>query len=48
MARPVDQQICFRLADAVPAVSLPQPLRLGDAQAEALSGRHGARVHAQA
>jgi hypothetical protein len=37
MARPVDQQICFRLADAVPAVSLPQPLRLGDAQAEALS-----------
>jgi hypothetical protein len=37
MARPVDQQICFRLAHAVPAVSLPQPLRLGDAQAEALS-----------
>src|ERR1700751_2700415 len=37
MARPVDQQICFGLADAVPAVSLPQPLRLGDAQAEALS-----------
>ena len=37
MARPVDQQICFRLADAVPAVSLPQPLRLRDAQAEALS-----------
>ena len=37
MARPVDWQICFRLADAVPAASLPGPLRLGDAQAEALS-----------
>ena len=37
MARPVDQQICFRLADAVPAAPLPGPLRLGDAQAEALS-----------
>jgi hypothetical protein len=37
MARSVDQQICFRLANAVPAASLPGPLRLGDAQAEALS-----------
>ena len=37
MARPVDQQICFRLADAVPAAPLPGPIRLGDAQAEALS-----------
>lgn len=37
MARSVDQQICFRLADAVPAAPLPGPLRLGDAQAEALS-----------
>ena len=37
MARSVDYQICFRLADAVPAASLPGPLRLGDAQAEALS-----------
>jgi hypothetical protein len=37
MARSVDQQICFRLADAVPAASLPGPVRLGDAQAEALS-----------
>jgi hypothetical protein len=37
MARPVDWQICFRLADAVPAASRPGPLRLGDAQAEALS-----------
>lgn len=37
MVRSVDQQICFRLADAVPAASLPGPLRLGDAQAVALS-----------
>ena len=37
MARSVDRQICFRLADAVPAAPLPGPLRLGDAQAEALS-----------
>jgi hypothetical protein len=37
MVRSVDQQICFRLAGAVPAAPLPRPLRLGDAQAEALS-----------
>jgi hypothetical protein len=37
MARLVDRQICFRLADAVPAASLPGPLGLGDARAEALS-----------
>jgi hypothetical protein len=37
MVRSVDHQICFWLADAVPATSLPGPLRLGDAQAEALS-----------
>jgi hypothetical protein len=37
MARTVDRQICFRLAYTVPAVPLPGPLRLGDAQAEALS-----------
>jgi hypothetical protein len=37
MARSVDRQICFRLADTVPAAPLPGPLRLGDAQAEALS-----------
>jgi hypothetical protein len=37
MARSVDHQICFRLADAIPAAPLPGPLRLGDAQAEALS-----------
>ena len=37
MARSVDRQICFRLAAAVPAASLPGPLRLGDAQTEALS-----------
>src|SRR5712671_6481110 len=37
MAQSVDHQICFRLADAVPAAPLPGPLRLGDAQAEALS-----------
>src|SRR5260221_32520 len=33
----VDRQLCFRLADAAPAASPPGPLRLGDAQAEALS-----------
>jgi hypothetical protein len=33
----VDRQICFRLADAAPAAPPPGPLRLGDAQAEALS-----------
>src|SRR5712671_1509820 len=37
MSRSVDRQICFRLAAAVPAPSLPGQLRLGDAQAEALS-----------
>jgi len=37
MARSVDHQICFRLADAVPPESLPGPLRLGDPQAEAFS-----------
>jgi hypothetical protein len=37
MVRSGDHQICFRLADALPAVSLPGPLRLGDAQAAALS-----------
>jgi hypothetical protein len=37
MVRSVDHQICFRLANAVPAASLPGPLRLGDRQAEALS-----------
>jgi hypothetical protein len=37
MVRSVDHQICFRLANAVPAALLPGPLRLGDAQAEALS-----------
>jgi hypothetical protein len=37
MVLSVDHQICFRLADAVPAASLCGPLRLGDAQAEALS-----------
>ncbi len=37
MARSVDHQICFRLAEAIPAAPLPGPLRLGDAQAEALS-----------
>lgn len=37
MARSADRQICFRLADAVAAASPPGPLRLGDAQAEALS-----------
>jgi len=33
----INSQICFRLADAIPARSPPGPLRLGDAQAEALS-----------
>jgi hypothetical protein len=37
MARSADRQICFRLADTIPAVSLTGPLRLGAAQAEALS-----------
>jgi hypothetical protein len=37
MVRSVDHQICFRLGDTVPVASLPGPLRLGDAQAEALS-----------
>src|SRR5258708_22956048 len=37
MARSANHQICFRLAAAVPAASLPGPLWLGDAQAEALS-----------
>jgi hypothetical protein len=37
MAELVDRQICFRLADAVPAASPPGPFRLGDAAAEALS-----------
>jgi hypothetical protein len=33
----VDRQICFRLADTLPAVSPSGPFRLGDAAAEALS-----------
>ena len=33
----VDRQICFRLADTLPAVSPVGPFRLGDAAAEALS-----------
>lgn len=37
MVGSVDRQICFRLADAVPAASFSGPLWLGDAQAEALS-----------
>jgi len=37
MVEVVDRQICFRLADAAPAAPPPGPLRLGDAQAEALS-----------
>jgi hypothetical protein len=37
MVELVDRQICFRLADAVPAESPPGPFRLGDAAAEALS-----------
>ena len=36
MARSVDHQICFRLGDTFPP-SLSGPLRLGDAQSEALS-----------
>ena len=37
MAALVDRQICFRLADALPAVFPSGPFRLGDAAAEALS-----------
>ena len=37
MVELVDRQICFRLADAVPAASPPGPFGLGDAAAEALS-----------
>jgi hypothetical protein len=37
MVRSVDHQICFRLADALPAASLLELLRLGDPQAEAMS-----------
>jgi hypothetical protein len=37
MAALVDRQICFRLADTLPAVSPVGPFRLGDAAAEALS-----------
>jgi hypothetical protein len=37
MARSVERQICFRLADAFPAAPLPGPLQLADAQAEVLS-----------
>jgi hypothetical protein len=37
MVRSVDPQVCFRLADVAPAVPLTGLLRLGDAQAEALS-----------
>ena len=37
MVELVDRQICFRLADAVPAASPPGQFRLGDAAAEALS-----------
>jgi demethoxyubiquinone hydroxylase (CLK1/Coq7/Cat5 family) len=33
----VERQVCFRLADPVPAASPPQPLRLADAHAEALA-----------
>ena len=32
----VDHQVCFRLADAAPAASLPHSLRLADVHAEAL------------
>jgi hypothetical protein len=32
-----DRQVCFRLADALPAVLSSGPFRLGDAAAEALS-----------
>jgi hypothetical protein len=37
MVRSVDPQVCFRLADVAPAVPLTGLLRLGDAQAGALS-----------
>src|ERR1700758_3564795 len=37
MVRSVDPQVCFRLADVAPAVPPTGLLRLGDAQAEALS-----------
>src|SRR5258708_21148999 len=37
MVEVVDRQICFRLADAAPAAPPPGPLRVGDAQAEALA-----------
>jgi hypothetical protein len=37
MVEVVNRQICFRLADAAPAAPPPGPLRLADAQAEALS-----------
>jgi len=37
MVLSVDPQVCFRLADVAPAVPLTGLLRLGDAQAEALS-----------
>jgi hypothetical protein len=37
MTQSIDRQICFRLADAVPAASAPEPLHLADAHAEALS-----------
>src|SRR4029077_14128643 len=37
MVRSVDPQVCFRLADVAPAVPLTGLLRLGDAQAVALS-----------
>jgi hypothetical protein len=33
----IDPQICFRLADTLPAVFPSGPFRLGDAAAEALS-----------
>ncbi|HYZ40666.1 MAG TPA: hypothetical protein VE687_08575 [Stellaceae bacterium] len=36
MAELIERQICFRLADPLPAASQPGPLRLGDAAAEAL------------
>ena len=37
MARLIDRQICFPLADAVGTASVPGPLHLADAHAEALS-----------
>ena len=37
MVELVERQICFRLADTPPAVSPPEPFRLADAAAEALS-----------